>query len=122
MGRQKNNMLRAYNVLIADAEEEGGMAFIAYTVADAKRFAWNDGDVLLTTDTFIDLRAHWVRGANVEGLKEGQKIELIDGLRRGIYTSTIYPEKCPVCGKEADLYGDRKAGWAGCLDCMETRA
>jgi hypothetical protein len=117
MSRQKNNVLRVYNVYIDGLEEEGGLAFAAYTTKDARRFAWNEGETSILTDRFLDLRTNWIPKANTEGMKEGQKIELLDGLRRGVYLFSVHEETCPLCHQEEILYGCQEEAWAGCLEC-----
>ena len=115
--RQKNSVLRIYNVYISGMEEEGGLAFAAYTSQDAKRFAWNDSEMTVLSFDYPDLRPHWIRGARADNLIEGQRIPLIDGLRRGVYSDSVCEETCPICGKKGFLYGEN--GLAGCRECLD---
>ena len=69
----------------------------------------------LMEDSFIDLRARWIRDGDVSGLKLGDIItDSIDGLRRGCFS---YAEAtCPVCGGVGMLHkADDKIGCETCL-------
>jgi hypothetical protein len=62
------SQLRAYFVQDA-GEQEIGVAVIAQTTREAKKIAYNSGELYCK---YIDLRARWLRNVNVEGFKKGR--------------------------------------------------
>ena len=111
--RKKNTTLRLYFVRVLD--DDCGLAVAAYNRKAALKYMWASGDLM--ADSFIELRAVWVKKANVEGLKDGEIIfDTIDGLKRGVY-GWIDDEDCPICGHNTMLHYE--GGVVGCHDCLE---
>lgn len=79
--------LRCYHCHHKD--EYYGMAIIAHTVKEAKKIAWDYHDEF-ECDWWPDLRARWVKDANIEGLKRGEvdtQINFKEACERKIYTN-----------------------------------
>jgi hypothetical protein len=106
------SQLRAYFAQDA-GEEEIGFAVIAHNSREAKKIAYNSGE--LNCD-YIDLRIRWLRNVNVEGLKKGMMADDVEALRRGMY-SFVESDECDECGEVGTL--QELHGKALCEDCYE---
>jgi hypothetical protein len=109
--KKDKERLRGYFVYGYD--ETWGIAVVAQTARQAKIIAYGTGELI--GDVWIDIRARWMRGADVNGLDVGVLRNLHEGLLRGFY---MYIEgKCDECSEESQL--ELCSGKALCFDCME---
>ena len=105
-------MKRGYFVYCDD--DEAGLAVVAGTIAEAKRIAWRE--IFSSDYEWIDMRARWVKGADVSDLRIGVVQDVRDALLRGLYGSLMeYP--CDECGRDADVVCHK--GRALCACCIE---
>lgn len=72
---------------------------------------------------FIDIRVKEIKGANVEGLPEGEVRYNIDACRRGIVGSQELFDNCEECNEEAELseMDDGKFVCSACEDGGEKK-
>ena len=99
--------LKCYFVEAKGHDEPNGVAVIAYTAKDAKKYAWS---TLMEWIDWIDMRPTISKHANIEGLEEGHVFdcdtnkECWDALFRKVYAS-LYYVTCPRCKTEdTDAY------------------
>jgi hypothetical protein len=112
----KNTKLRSY-FCKAHKDEPWGISFVAYTARASKLFAFKSRELDPDLENFIDITVSWQEDVNVEDLKEGQSISIMEGLKRGCYYCSGEEElKCPICGNTTVLHGDR--GKVGCYECL----
>ncbi len=105
-------MKRGYFAYCGD--DEMGLAVVAGSAQEAKRIAWRDTFDL--DNDWIDVRARWVKGADVSDLPIGVVQDARVALLRGLYGSIMeYP--CDECGKDADVICHH--GRALCSCCIE---
>jgi hypothetical protein len=104
-------MKRGYFVYGCD--ESWGVAVVAPTGRQARNIAYTAGEFI--GEEWIEIRARWMRDADVSGLDVGVLHNLHEGLLRGFY---MYIEgKCDECSDESQL--ELCSGKALCFDCME---
>ena len=77
---------------VYDKNGEYGQA----VVADSRREAIMESLEVLDCD-YIDIRAHEIKNANIDGLQKGV-VDIIEALRRKIF-DYVYDADCPSCGK-----------------------
>ena len=99
--------LKCYFVEAKGHDEPNGVAVIAYTAKDAKKYAWS---TLMEWIDWIDMRPTISKHANIEGLEEGHVFdcdtnkECWDALFRKVYAS-LYYVTCTRCKTEdTDVY------------------
>lgn len=108
-------MKRGYYVHNND-EDMGGFAVVAATAKEAKKIAYDSGEIIFGDTDYIAIRARWKRDADVSDLPIGMVADERDALIRGIYGRLDeYP--CDDCGKDGDLIC--YSGRALCADCVE---
>ncbi|MBE3087127.1 MAG: hypothetical protein IMZ64_13020 [Bacteroidetes bacterium] len=112
---EEKTRLRAYFVRV-HKDCEYGIAVIAENIKDAKKQGIESGDIG-DIEEYIDVRAVWIKDANIEGLTEGVVDAEVDALKRGLY---LYLEdvECPGCGDNiGHLENDN--GIVLCEECKE---
>lgn len=91
--------MKAY--FITEDEDGEGHVVIADSLDEAIELAYESGiyRVVLLGDYSEGLYGFELKNENIEGLEKGV-VELLEGLKRGLYSyiSTEYP--CPSCGQE----------------------
>ena len=111
---KKSEEMKGYFVFFV--EDDFGVAVVAQTAKEAKKLAYNSG--WLDDGEWIDLRARWIRTANIIGLEKGVLNNHKDALKRGFY-GYIEGYKCDGCNREEILY--ESGGRAICWNCMEAK-
>ena len=89
---------------VTNDEDGDGLGFviIADSLEDAKNIAYKSSEFSQCCD-FEELTGWESHGGDVSGLKKGDVVGLIDGLKRGIYGHISIDDECPTC-KENSLY------------------
>lgn len=106
-------MKRGYYVCGYD--EEWGVAVVAESISQAKTLAYQHR--YFPDDDWIEIKARWVREADISGLSIGIVEPLGDALQRGFY-QTI-EGICEGCGFEEPL--ELYNGSALCVACILER-
>lgn len=104
--------LRGYYVCERGAE--WGIPVVATSVKEAKCIGFGASEI---DCDWIDLRCTWQREANVTGLPVGIIEDVMDALRRGLY-SHIEDGTCDICGAD-DAYIRSVQGKAMCEVCVD---
>jgi hypothetical protein len=112
---EEKTRLRAYFVRV-HKDCEYGVAVIAENVKDAKKQGIESGDIG-DIEEYIDIRAVWIKDANIEGLTEGVVDADVDALKRGLY-SYLEDEECPGCRSNVSHLENDK-GIVLCEECKE---
>jgi len=107
-------MKRAY--FVHEKGEGHGLAVVSTSLKKAKLIVFNTGEIDFF-DGWVDVRGHWIRNVDVEGLKEDEIIESSKGsLKRGFYSWIV--DHCDSCGGMYDLSRDQIInGKCLCLSC-----
>ena len=110
-------MLRAY-FWKCHTDAEHGLAIIAKNGKRAKDLGYAEwaSDVGVEPETFIEQRVNWIRKANIKGINKEGVINLLDGVRRGIY-GYVEECECDKCGEDGTIYPHE--GKALCNNCIE---
>lgn len=82
--------------------EPEGIAVVAASAMDARKIAYASGEIAYEDPGWINVRAHWQRDADVDGLPVGVVDDPRVGLLRGMY-AVINEYPCDACGKDADV-------------------
>jgi len=104
-------MKRGY--IVSGTDAAWGVAVVATTAKEAKKISVAAGEFL--DDEWINIKSHWERDVDVNGLHIGVLRDLRKGLFRGFYN--YIESKCDNCGVESQVeaYNNK----ALCFDCME---
>ena len=99
-----------------ETDEDAGLAVVATSAREARKIAYKSGEFIFGDTNWIDVRAIWVRNADVSDLPIGVAHDSRDALLRGLYAS-IYEYPCDECGKDADVQAHN--GRVLCVLCIE---
>ena len=99
-----------------ETDEDAGLAVVATSAREARMIAYKSGEFIYGDTNWIDVRAIWVRNADVSGLPIGVAQDSRDALLRGLYGS-VYEYPCDECGKDADVQAHD--GRVLCPACIE---
>lgn len=108
-------MLRAYFVL--DPDEDGGIGVIAKNAKDAKSLGFSYLNTNMYSVEWINVRAHWIKDADITGMSEGVVSNFKDGVRKKIY-GFLEDENCEVCGEKKTI--QECNGKLVCGDCYDS--
>lgn len=113
-------MKRGYFVWDSADDDNMGVAVVASSAKEARKIVFDSGEILYGDGNWIDIRARWVRHADVSTLPVGIVQDVRDALIRGLYGSLMeYP--CDECGKDADVVCWRGRALCECCIEQETR-
>jgi len=106
---------RGYFVHNGD-DDQPGLAVVAQTVKEAKKIAYNSGEIIYGDTGWSSLCARWVQDADVAALPIGVIHDTRVALLCGIYERVAeYP--CDECKKDGDVCA--YSGRVLCEDCLE---
>lgn len=114
---EEKTRLRAYFVRV-HKDCEYGVAVIAKNVKDAKKQGIESGDIG-DIEEYIDIRAVWIKDAQIEGLTEGVVDADVDALKRGLY-AYLEDAECPECGDNVGCL-ENDNGIVLCEECKEKK-
>jgi len=106
---------RGYFVHNGDIDQ-GGFAVVATSVKEARKIAYDSGEIIYGDTGYISIRAIWQRDADVEDLPIGMVHDVHLALLRNIY-GYLEEYPCDVCGKRR--YAQHYDGQVLCECCIE---
>lgn len=109
-------MKRGYLVYEYEGDD-GCLGCVAETAHHAKKMCW--GDTFFNNDSWINMHVEWRKEANVDNLPIG-KVDLVDGLKCGIFDYIEGDVRCPMCGDFNRLYYENEM--IGCRECLDEQA
>lgn len=106
---------------VTEDEDYGGYVVIADSLEEAITIAYESGTyrVVLLGDGCGGIHGSELKTGNIEGLEKGV-VELMDGLKRGLYSDISTNKPCPSCDRDSPyLFKNEESGKIYCQndDC-----
>lgn len=118
------NKLKAY-IWMPQKDSDSCICIIAESVKEAKKMGWNFWACEYGNDyDFYEQRCNQLKEKkygkiNIEGLSKGPVIDILDGLKRGLY-GYAEEETCPRCLNEGcTVFYDNDKNEFSCYACQD---